>query len=120
MLSLLDPYPKSLRDRWGLGADFQGRSLRYVGSELGSELGHVVGVKCGLVAGAGNGDVAEAGIEQVGVDAGIGVDEDAFGGEALGAVTGDGVAVIEMAMLIGVEFDLAVVVEAGGDAAIRR
>ena len=42
----------------------------------------------------------------------IGVDENAFGGKALGAVAGDGVSVVEMTMLAGVEFDLAVVVEA--------
>ena len=70
------------------------------------------------MAGAGDGDVAEAGVEQVGVDAGIGVNKDAFGGEALGAVTGDGVAVVEMPMLTGVELDLPVVVEAGGEATI--
>ena len=70
------------------------------------------------MAGAGDGDVAEAGVEQVRVDAGIGVNENAFGGEALGAVTGDGIAVVEMTMLAGVEFDLAVVVEAGGKATI--
>ena len=70
------------------------------------------------MAGAGDGDVAEAGVEQVRVDAGIGVNEDAFGGEALGAVAGDGVAVVEMTMLAGVELDLPVVVEAGGEAAI--
>jgi hypothetical protein len=39
------------------------------------------------VAGAGDGDVAEAGVEQIRVVAGIGVDENAFGGQALGAVT---------------------------------
>ena len=64
------------------------------------------------MAGAGDGDVAEAGVEQVRVDAGIGMDEDALGGEALGAVTSDSVAVVEMTMLGGVEFELAVVVEA--------
>ena len=52
------------------------------------------------------------------MDAGIGVNEDAFGGEALGAVTGDGVPVVEMTMLAGVELDLPVVVEAGGETAI--
>ena len=52
------------------------------------------------------------------MDAGIGMNEDAFGGEALGAVTGDGVPVVEMTMLTGVELDLPVVVEAGGEAAI--
>ena len=100
--------------------DFQGGGLRDIGSELGAEFCHVVGEERGLVAGAGDGDVAEAGVEQVWVDAGIGVNEDAFGGEALGAVTGDGVAVVEMTMLAGVELDLAVVVEAGGNAAIGR
>ena len=55
----------------------------------------------GLVAGAGDGDVAEAGVEQVRVDAGVGVNENAFGGEALGAVAGDGIAVVEMTMLAG-------------------
>jgi hypothetical protein len=64
------------------------------------------------VAGAGDGDIAEAGVEQIRVDTGIGVDENAFGGKALGAVTGDGVAVVEMTMLAGVEFDQAVIVEA--------
>ena len=53
------------------------------------------------MAGAGDGDVAEAGVEQVRVDAGIGVHEDALGGEALGTVAGDGVAVVEMAVLAG-------------------
>ena len=70
------------------------------------------------MAGAGDGDVAEAAVEQVGVDTGIGVNEDAFGGKALGAVTGNGVAVVEMTMLVGVEFNLAVVVEADGQAPI--
>ena len=50
--------------------------------------------------------------------AGIGVNEDAVGGESLGTVAGDGVAVVEMTMLGGVECDLAVVVEAHSDAAI--
>jgi hypothetical protein len=35
------------------------------------------------VAGAGDGDVGEARVEQIRVDAGIGVDENPFGGEAL-------------------------------------
>jgi hypothetical protein len=41
------------------------------------------------------------------VDAGIGMNEDALGCETLGAVTGDGVAVVEVRMLSGVELDLA-------------
>ena len=98
--------------------DFQGGGFRDIGSKLGAEFCHVVGEERGLVAGAGDGDVGEAGVEQVWVDAGIGVNEDAFGGKALGAVTGDGVAVVEMTMLAGVEFDLAVIVEAGREPTI--
>lgn len=44
------------------------------------------------MAGAGGGDVAEAGAERIRMDAGVGVDEDALGGESLGAVAGNGVA----------------------------
>jgi hypothetical protein len=33
-------------------------------------------------------------------------------------MTGDGIAVVEMTMFVGVEFDLAVVVEADGEATI--
>ena len=89
-------------------ADFQGGCFRDIGSELGSELYLVVGEKRGLVASAGDGDVGEAFVKQVGMDAGIGVNEDALGGESLGAVAGDGIAVVEMTMLAGVELDPAV------------
>ena len=100
--------------------DFEGGGFRDIGSKLRGEFCHVVGEERGLVTGSGDGDVAEAGVEQVRVDAGIGVNEDAFGGEALGAVTGDGVAVVKMTMISGVKLDLAVVVEARGNLAIRR
>ena len=43
------------------------------------------------------------------MDAGVGVNETAFGGEVLGSVTGDGIAVVERAVLAGVELDLAAV-----------
>jgi len=48
------------------------RSSRQCGSELRGEFCHVVGEERRLVAGAGDGNVAEAGVEQVRVDAGIG------------------------------------------------
>ncbi len=51
------------------------------------------------MAGAGNRNVAKAGVEQVWVDSGIGMDEHSLGGETLGAVAGDSVAMIEVAML---------------------
>ena len=98
--------------------DFQGGGFGDVGSKLRHELCDVVGEECGVVAGTGDGHVSKAGVKQVRMNFGIGLDENAFGGKALGAVAGDGVAVVEMTMLVGVEFDLAVVVEADGQAAI--
>jgi len=56
------------------------------------------------MASARDSDVAETGVEQVGMDPGVGVDEHALGGQALGAVAGDGVAVIEMPVIRGTEF----------------
>lgn len=50
----------------------------------------------------------------------IGVDQDAFGGESLGAVAGDCVTVIEVAMLSRIEFDASVVIESRGNATVVR
>src|SRR5712692_5285682 len=88
------------------------RTLGNFATQLLTKIGSVIGVDLSVEACARDGDVAEAGVEQIRVDVGIGVDENAFGRKALGAVTGEGVAVVEMTMLAGVEFDLAVVVEA--------
>ena len=100
--------------------DFDRRRFRDVGAELRVELGDVVGEECGLMARARDGDIAETGVEQVWVNAGVGIDQNALCGESLRTVAGDCVAVIEMAMLLGVEFDAPVVVEAGGNLPIRR
>ena len=54
------------------------------------------------------------------MDAGIGVNEDAVGSEALGTVARDGVAVVKMTMISGIKLDLAVVIEARANLAIRR
>ena len=85
-----------------------------------SEAIHVVGKDGRFVAGARDGDVAETETEQVGMNARVGVNEDTLGGESLGTVAGNGVAVIEVAMVGCVEFDMAVVVETSGDAAVER
>ena len=53
------------------------------------------------------------------MDSGIGVDEDPLGRQPLRAVAGDGVAVVEMPVNSGVEFDLTAIVEPGGNPAIR-
>jgi hypothetical protein len=90
------------------------RTLRNLATQPLAKLGSVIGIDLSVEACARDGNVGEAGVEQVRVDTGIAVDQDAFGGQALGAVTGHGVAVIEMTMLAGVEFHLAVVVEADG------
>src|SRR5579872_6176517 len=52
------------------------------------------------------------------MDSRVSVNENAFGGEALSAMTGDGIAVVEVSMSAGVELDQAVVVEAGREVAI--
>lgn len=107
----------SLNNRWRL-ADFEGGSLRDIGSELRSEFSHVVGEECCLMAGAREGDVAETGVKKIRMDAGIGVDEDTLGGETLRAVAGDGISVVKVAVLAGVELNLPVIVQAGREAAI--
>ena len=47
------------------------------------------------------------------MNTGIGVDQDAFGGEALGTVAGDGISVVKVAMFFGIELNLALVIETG-------
>ncbi len=46
------------------------------------------------------------------MNAGVGVNEDALGGKPLRAVARDSIAVVEMRMLTGIEFNLAVITEA--------
>ena len=67
------------------------------------------------MAGSGDGHIAKTGIEQVWVDGGIGVDEDALGSQSLRTVAGDGVAVVEMTMFGGMELSLTVIVETDKD-----
>src|ERR1700691_2171532 len=90
------------------------RTLGNLATQPLAKLGSVIGIDLSVEACSRDGNVAKAGVEQVRVDPSVSVNENAFGGKALGAVTGNGVAVVEMTMLVGVEFDLAVVVEADG------
>ena len=64
------------------------------------------------MAGARHGNVGEACVEQVRVNAGVGVNEDALGGKPLRAVAGDGIAVIEVRMFAGIEFNPAIIAQA--------
>src|ERR1700721_2561294 len=95
--------------------DLQSGGLRDIGFGVGTKSCEVGGEERGLVTGAGDRDVSEAGVQQVWVDAGIGVNEDAFRGEALGTMASDSVAVVEMRMISGAKFDLAVVIETRGN-----
>src|SRR5258708_13180080 len=61
-----------------------------------AKIGSVIGVDLSVEACARDGNVGEAGVEQVWMDAGIAVNEDAFCSESLGAMTGDSVAVVQM------------------------
>jgi len=78
--------------------EFQCGCLTDFRSELLAELCGVVGEYGCFVAGARDGDIAESRVEQVRMNADFSVDENPLGGEPLGAVAGDGVAVVKMAM----------------------
>jgi hypothetical protein len=54
------------------------RTLRNLATQLLAKFGSVIGVDLSVEACARDGNVSEAGVEQVWVDAGIAVNEDAF------------------------------------------
>jgi hypothetical protein len=93
--------------------ELERRSLRKISAQLRSEPGHVVCEERQLMTGTGDGDVCEAGVEQIGMNRGIGIDQDALRRETLRAMTGDGVTVIKVTMFNGIEVDFAFVIEAG-------
>jgi len=99
-------------------SNLQCGSLGNVSAELRGELGEVVGEDSRLVAGARDGDVAKTGVDKVRVNAGVSVHEHTLGSEPLGAVAGDSVAVVEVAMLDRIKIDLAAGVEVGLDSSI--
>ncbi len=59
----------------------------------------IVGEYGRFVAGAGDGDVSEAGIDKVGMCGCIDIDQHTIGGKALRAVAGYGIAMIEVRIL---------------------
>ena len=88
-------------------AELEGRGLGDIGIELGTEFRHIVREERSVLARPGDGDVPESRVQKVGVNSGIGVDEDTLGSEDLRTMTGDRIAMIEMAVLSGIEIDLA-------------
>src|SRR5260370_27845040 len=69
------------------------RTLGNLATQLLAKIGSVIGIDLSVEACARDGNIGEAGVEQVWVDAGIAVNEDAFFSESLGAMTCDCVAV---------------------------
>ena len=92
--------------------DLKGEVPRDVRVHSRVEPSDVVGEDGDFVAGTRNGDIAEAGVEEVCVNVGIGVHQNTLGSEPLNTVAGNGIAVIEVAKFGRVEFDTMVVVEA--------
>ena len=70
-------------------ANFQSRRLGHITAELRIELSDVISKKGGFAARAGDGYVAEAGVEQVRVNASVGIDQDSLSGGSLGTVARD-------------------------------
>ncbi len=71
------------------------------------------------VTGTGDGNIAEARVERIGMDAGIGVNQHALGSEPLRAVACDGVAVIEVALFRSAELDLPVIIQPSAFRGVR-
>jgi hypothetical protein len=107
-VSLLLEFKGSKRNPHVLGdcrslADLQGGSLGDIGGEPRAEFCQIVREKRRLATGAGDGDVGEAGVEQIRVDIRIRMHEDTVRSETLSAMAGDGVAVVEVTMVGRVE-----------------
>jgi hypothetical protein len=90
--------------------ELERRRLRKISTQLSPKPCDVIGEEHELMTGAGDGNVSEAGADQVRVDAGIGIDQDAFGSQTLRAMAGDGVTVIEVTMFNRIEVDFTVVI----------
>jgi hypothetical protein len=110
---------KALVDRWR-SVDLQRRSFGDIRAELRIELNHVIGIEGGLTAGSGNRYVSKAGIEEVRVDARVGIYQDALCSEALRAVAGDCIPVVKVRVLFGIKIDSAVIVKTCCNESIRR
>ena len=54
------------------------------------------------------------------MNTGVGVNQDALGGESLRAVTGNGITVIEVPVFGSIEFDAAIVIDSDGNSTVRR
>jgi len=59
----------------------------------------MIGINARIHAGTGYGDIGKPRVYEVGMHRGIDVDQDTVGGESLGAVAGDCIAMIEVPVI---------------------
>ena len=74
-----------------------------------------ISIELRVLGSAGDGDIGEAAIYQFGVDGGVDVYQYAVSRESLRAVTGDGIAMIEVSHLLGVERNRFTIIHADGE-----
>ena len=77
--------------------DFYRGGFRDIMAEVFAQRGRMIGIDAGIDAGAGNRDIGETGADEVGMNRSIDVDQNTVGGESLGTVAGDRIALIEVA-----------------------
>src|SRR5580658_3046111 len=96
----------------------KGGGFAHIGAEaLGKRRG-IISVNVGVLGRAGDGDVGKAGVEEFGKRIGVHIDEDAVFGQTLGAVAGNGIAVIEVPHPGGVKIDSSSVIYFHGQAIV--
>ena len=99
-LNQVSKHRDALAHGWRL-ADFESRTLRDISAEVMAEFGHIVRKEGSLVAGAGDGNIAESRVEQIGMNSRVRINENPLCGEPLCTVTCHCVSMIEVAMSRG-------------------
>lgn len=89
-------------------------------AEIFAQRGRMIGINARVHAGAGYRNIRKTCADEVGMYRGIDVDQHAVGGESLGAVAGDRIAMIEVVVIPIGKRDAAPVVETGADFSMRR
>lgn len=90
-------------------ASLNSRTVRHIPAEFLTEIRFVVGVDLRIVAGSRNGHIRHPAVDEIRVGLlAVHVNQHAVSGLSLAAVAGDGVAVIEMGMVLGAEVNGAV------------
>ena len=104
--------------RSGCLVKIEGGGFAYIGAEALGKGGGIIGVNVGILGRTRNGDVGKAGVEEFGERIGVHIDEDAVFGQTLGAVAGNGIAVIEMLHPSGVKIEGSSVIHFHGQAIV--